>query len=46
MKKEELLELIKKGETQEIEFKEGCPKNTDLSEMICAFANTDGAIYY
>lgn len=42
MKKEELLILIKNGETQEVEFKEGCPANHEVSETICALANTDG----
>ena len=42
MKKEEILDLIKGGETQEVEFKEGCPANHEISQIICAFANTDG----
>lgn len=42
MKKEEILEQIKKGESQETEFKEGCPSNKEISETLCAFANTDG----
>lgn len=45
MKKEELIQLIKNGETQEVEFKEGCPQNHELSETICAFANTDGGCF-
>jgi len=45
MKKEELIQLIKNGETQEVEFKEGCPQNHELSETICAFANTDGGYF-
>ena len=42
MNKEELLQLINTGENQETEFKEGSPANPELSEVICAFANTDG----
>lgn len=42
MKKYEILELIKNGESQEVEFKEGCPSNSEISETLCAFANTDG----
>ncbi|MBI4447441.1 putative DNA binding domain-containing protein, partial [Candidatus Woesearchaeota archaeon] len=38
-------ELIKNGENQEVEFKEGCPKNCEISETICAFANTDGGYF-
>ena len=45
MKKDEILELIKTGESQEIEFKEGCPSNSDISETLCAFANTDGGYF-
>ena len=45
MKKEELLELIKSGESQEVEFKEGCPSNFEISETLCAFANTDGGYF-
>ena len=42
MKQEELLTLIKNGETQEVEFKEGCPNGHKLAEIICGLANTDG----
>jgi len=42
MKQEELLALIKNGETQEVEFKEGCPSGHKLAEIICGLANTDG----
>ena len=42
MKQEELLALIKNGETQEVEFKEGCPNRYKLAEIICSLANTDG----
>lgn len=42
MKSEELLALIKNGETQEVEFKEGCPNRHKLAEIICGLANTDG----
>ena len=42
MKSEELLALIKNGETQEVEFKEGCPNGHKLAEIICGLANTDG----
>ena len=42
MKKEEILNLIKGGETQEVEFKEGCPAHHEISQIICALANTDG----
>lgn len=45
MKKEDLLQLIRNGETQEIEFKEGCPSTYEISETICAFANTDGGYF-
>lgn len=45
MKREEILNLIKGGETQEIEFKEGCPANHEISQIICAFANTDGGYF-
>ncbi|MEK6856955.1 MAG: RNA-binding domain-containing protein, partial [Nanoarchaeota archaeon] len=44
MKQEELLNLIKNGETQEVELKEGCPNGHKLSETICGFANTDGGV--
>lgn len=42
MRKDEILELIKNRESQEVEFKEGCPSNSEISETLCAFANTDG----
>src|SRR3989344_8292983 len=42
MDKEKLIQIIKTGENQEIEFKEGCPSETKLSELICVFANADG----
>ncbi|MBI4979991.1 putative DNA binding domain-containing protein [Candidatus Woesearchaeota archaeon] len=42
MKQEELLALIKNGETQEVELKEGCPNGHKLTEIICGLANTDG----
>ena len=42
MKQEEILTLIKNGETQEAEFKEGCPSTHKLAEIICGLANTDG----
>lgn len=42
MDKERLLQIIKTGESQETEFKEGCPSETKLSEIICGLANTDG----
>lgn len=45
MQKEELLQLVKNGENQEVEFKEGCPANPELSQTICAFANTDGGYF-
>ncbi|MEK6949565.1 MAG: ATP-binding protein [Nanoarchaeota archaeon] len=45
MKKDEVLELIKNGESQEIELKEGCPSNSEISETLCAFANTDGGYF-
>ncbi len=45
MKQEELLTLIKNGENQQVEFKEGCPSNHDLSKIICGFANTDGGYF-
>ena len=45
MKKDEILELIKTGESQEIEFKEGCPPNSEISETLCALANTDGGYF-
>lgn len=42
MKKEEIESYIINGENQEIEFKKGCPANHEISQIICAFANTDG----
>ena len=42
MKSEELSALIRNGETQEVEFKEGCPSGHKLAEIICGLANTDG----
>jgi ATP-dependent DNA helicase RecG len=45
MKKEEILELIKNGESQEVEFKEGRLSNSEISETLCAFANTDGGYF-
>ena len=42
----EILALIKGGETQEVEFKEGCPSGRKLSEAICALANTDGGYLF
>ena len=42
MIKEKLLELIQQGEGQRLEFKVSYAK--DISEEICAFANTDGGI--
>ena len=45
MKKDEILEFIKKGECQEVEFKEGSPSNSDISETLCAVANTDGGYF-
>ena len=45
MRKEEIFELIKNGENQEVEFKEGCPANHEISQIICAFANTEGGFF-
>ncbi|MEK6857112.1 MAG: RNA-binding domain-containing protein, partial [Nanoarchaeota archaeon] len=45
MKNDKILELIKNGESQEVEFKEGCPSNSEISETLCAFANTDGGYF-
>ncbi len=42
MNHEELLALIKNGENQHAEFKEGCPSSHELAKIICGFANTDG----
>ena len=44
MKQEGILALIKIGETQEVEFKEGCPSGHKLAEIICGLANTDGGV--
>ncbi|MBI2139397.1 putative DNA binding domain-containing protein [Candidatus Woesearchaeota archaeon] len=44
MKQEDILFLIKNGETQEVEFKEGCPSGHKLAEIICGLANTDGGV--
>src|SRR3989338_4675283 len=44
MKQEEIFALIKNGETQEVEFKEGCPSGHKLAEIICGLANTDGGV--
>ena len=46
MDKEKLIQIIKTGENQEIEFKEGCPSETKLSEVICGFANADGGFLF
>src|SRR3989344_2237419 len=45
MKKEEIESIIKNKENQEVEFKEGCPANHEISQIICAFANTDGGFF-
>lgn len=45
MNQEEILSLIKNGENQQVEFKEGCPSNYELSKIICGFANTDGGYF-
>lgn len=42
MKNEDILALIKVGETQEAEFKESFHSSQELSKIICSFANTDG----
>jgi len=34
MKKEEIFELIKNGESQDVDFKEGCPTNSEISEKL------------
>ena len=44
MKQEELLTLIKNGETQEVELKEGCPNGHKMAEILCGLANTDGGV--
>ena len=44
MKQEDISALIKNGETQEVEFKEGCPSGHKLAEIICGLANTDGGV--
>src|SRR3989338_4452236 len=46
MNREELLKLIKGGETQEVEFKESFQSNQDISKIICSFANTDGGFLF
>ena len=45
MKKEEIESIIKNKENQEVEFKQGCPANHEISQIICAFANTDGGLF-
>jgi predicted HTH transcriptional regulator len=42
MKNKELLELIKKDESQNLEFKQEAVK--ELGKTVCAFANTDGGV--
>ncbi len=42
MDKEQLLEIIKAGENQEVEFKESFHSSQDISKIICSLANTLG----
>jgi len=45
MKKEDIELIIKNKENQEVEFKQGCPANHEISQIICAFANTYGRFF-
>ena len=42
MNKENLMQLIEQKESQEVEFKLGNPASHEISQVLCAFANTDG----
>jgi len=44
MEKRQILEIIKSGESQEVEFKESFHSSQKFSELMCAFANTYGGI--
>jgi ATP-dependent DNA helicase RecG len=46
MNREEILKLIKGGETQEVEFKEAFQSNQEISKIMCSFANTDGGFLF
>lgn len=46
MKKKDLLQIIKNGETQEVEFKQSFHSSQGFSKLISAFSNTKGGIIF
>lgn len=44
MDKEQVLKVIEKGESQDVEFKESFHSSQEVSKFICAFANTYGGV--
>jgi ATP-dependent DNA helicase RecG len=42
MNEKMLMQLIEQKESQDVEFKLGNPASNDISQTLCAFANTDG----
>ena len=44
MDKDQLLEVIESGETQEVELKQSFHSSQDFSKLMCGFANTYGGM--
>jgi ATP-dependent DNA helicase RecG len=44
MNKDQILDIIKTGESQEVEFKESFHSSQDFSKLMCGFANTYGGV--
>jgi len=44
MDTKQILQIIKSGESQEVEFKESFHSSQDVSKLMCGFANTYGGI--
>jgi len=46
MEKEQIQEILERGENQEVEFKESFHSHQQISKIICAFANTSGGVLF
>src|SRR3989344_1398463 len=46
MNKEQILKIIKSGESQEVELKESFHSSQDFSKLMCGFANTYGGVIF
>jgi len=44
MEVKQIKEIIEKGETEEVEFKESFHSSQDIAKILCAFANTNGGV--